>query len=122
MIRKFPTRAGTFLILAPALLAACTSSPKSNLAATTQAVAPAPAKPAKPRVFTLDTPVERIAADPQGRAVLERDVPGLMANKEYALFDDMSLSEIALMSGGRLTKSKLALVKSDLIELSCLNP
>jgi hypothetical protein len=85
------------------------------------ALAPAP-KPAKPHVFTLNTPVDRIAADPRGKAVLDRDVPGLMANKDYPMFDDMSLSEIALVSGGRLTRSKLALVKSDLIQISYLPP
>lgn len=149
MSRSFQTGAAISAILALASLSACSPAPvKPSLAAnapppaapavrpappvaaapavTAMAVtAPAPkpaSSPAKPHVFTLNTPVERIAADPRGKAVLDRDVPGLMANKNYPMFDEMSLSEIAIVSGGRLTRSKLALVKSDLIEISYLPP
>jgi hypothetical protein len=66
--------------------------------------------------------VNRIAADPQGKAVLYRDIPGVMNDRRYPLFDDMSLSEIAAMSHGRLTQSKLDLVKSDLTQLTELTP
>lgn len=124
MIRHFRTGAASLAILAPALLSACSpASSKPGLAANAPAPGPAPAAPrARPAVFTLDTPVDRIVADPKGKAVLDRDVPGLMASKDYPLFDDMSLSQIALFSGGRLTKTKLALVKSDLIQISYLSP
>lgn len=125
MITRFRAAIG-LAILAPVLLCACSpASPASNVAASASRPVPAPVlltEPAKPRLFTLNTPVDRIAADPQGKAVLERDVPGLMKNKDYPMFDDMSLSEIALISGGRLTKSKLDLVKSDLIQISYLAP
>jgi hypothetical protein len=75
---------------------------------------------AKPRaaVFSLDTPVERIAADRRGKAVLERDLPGLMASRSYLLFDDMSLSEIATLSSGQLTQTKLDVVEADLSRLA----
>jgi hypothetical protein len=99
-------------LLGSALLSGCGSPP-----AAVSAVAPA-GKPA----FTLDTPVNRIAADPNGKAILDRDVPGLMASKEYPLFDDMSLSQIAIMSGGKLTKVKLNLVQTDLVEMSDASP
>ena len=141
MSRHFQTGAAISAILAMASLSACgTAATKPSLAANTPVqaapgVRPAPAvtamaaptpvpapKPAKPHVFTLNTPVERIAADPRGKAVLDRDVPGLMANKNYPMFDEMSLSEIALVSGGKLTRSKLELVKSDLIQISYLPP
>jgi hypothetical protein len=141
MSRHFQTGAAISAILAMASLSACgPAATKPSLAANTPVqaapgVRPAPAvtamaaptpvpapKPAKPHVFTLNTPVERIAADPRGKAVLDRDVPGLMANKNYPMFDDMSLSEIALVSGGKLTRSKLELVKSDLIQISYLPP
>lgn len=141
MSRHFQTGAAISAILAMASLSACGPAPtKPSLAANapvqaapgvrpapavTAMAAPAPVpapKPAKPHVFTLNTPVERIAADPRGKAVLDRDVPGLMANKNYPMFDDMSLSEIALVSGGKLTRSKLELVKSDLIQISYLPP
>lgn len=71
-----------------------------------------------PAIFTLDTPVDRIAADERGKAVLDRDLPGLMASRSYALFDDMSLSQIATLSGGRLTQTKLDRVQADLSQLS----
>ena len=124
MITRFRS-AASLAILVPALLSACSPvSPKPGLAANLPSAAQAPVAPApaKPLCFTLNTPVDRIAANPKGKAVLDRDVPGLMASKDYPMFDDMSLSEIALVSGGRLTKSKLDRVRSDLIQISFLAP
>jgi hypothetical protein len=69
------------------------------------------------RGFTLDTPVHIIAADPRGKAVLDRDLPGLMASTSYLMFDDMSLSQIATVSGGRLTMEKLDVVQADLAQI-----
>lgn len=116
MVTSFRIAAGLAMLvpaLLSALLSACSpASPKPGLSANPVSMA---AGVAKPSCFTLNTPVNRIAANPQGKAVLERDMPGLMTSKDYLLFDDMSLSEIALISGGRLTQSKLDLVRSDLI-------
>jgi len=84
----------------------------ASLAGCAQATAP------RPPSFTLDTPVDRIAADQRGKAVLDRDLPGLMASRSYALFDDMSLSQIATVSGGKLTQAKLDRVQADLSRLS----
>jgi hypothetical protein len=117
MLKSARYRVVAYSFLAPAFLAGCGSVPHSAVA--TNAIGSAPGKP--PCAFNLDTPVDRIAADPNGKAVLERDVPGLMASKEYPLFDDMSLSQIAIMSGGRLSKDKLSLVQSDL-QVSDLSP
>jgi hypothetical protein len=69
-------------------------------------------------VYSLNTPISHIAADKRGKAILERDLPGLMASRSYPLFDSMSLSQIAVMSGGRLSQNKLNLVKADLAQLS----
>jgi hypothetical protein len=68
-------------------------------------------------IFSVDTPVEIIAADQRGKLILDRDVPGLMASRSYILFDDMSLSQIATVSGGRLTKAKLDRVNADLSQI-----
>jgi hypothetical protein len=123
MSGRFRTSAAGLAILAPALLSACAPSPRPVLAANNPAVsAPMVLPKPKPRLFTLDTPVERIAADPRGKAVLDRDIPGLMADRRYPMFDDMSLSEIAMFSHGQLSKTKLELVKSDLIQISYLSP
>ncbi|MBU6426147.1 MAG: hypothetical protein KGQ69_07420, partial [Rhodospirillales bacterium] len=58
------------------------------------------------------------AADQRGKAVLDLDVPGVMSNPHYMLFSCMSLTQLASMSGGRLTQSKLNQVNADLAELS----
>ncbi len=67
--------------------------------------------------FSLNTPVEKIAANQDGKAVLNRDIPGLMSNSNYMMVQDMSLSQIAAMSGGRLTKATLDQVQTDLSQL-----
>lgn len=72
------------------------------------------ANPAKPPRLTVQTPIDRVAADENGRAVLERDVPGVMHNSHYALFSCMSLAQVASLSGGRLTQAKLDEVNKDL--------
>jgi hypothetical protein len=112
MLKSVRYRACACGLLGSALLSGCGAPPPAVSAA-----APA-GKPA----FTLDTPVSRIAADRNGKAILDRDLPGLMASKEYPLFDDMSLSQIAIMSGGKLTKVKLNLVQTDLVEMSDASP
>jgi hypothetical protein len=87
----------------------------ASLAGCAQALAPA--APKRPS-FTLDTPVDKIAADQRGKEILVRDLPGLMASRSYVLFDDMSLSQIATVSGGKLTQTKLDKVQADLSQLS----
>lgn len=73
--------------------------------------APAPAAPAK---FTLDTPIETIAADPAGKAALDAAVPGLTTHAMYDQFKGMSLTQLAPMSGGKLSDEVLAKVKTAL--------
>jgi hypothetical protein len=103
--------AAAFATLGLAFLPGCASH--------APAAAPAPVSAPKPAgpIFTLNTPIEIIAADPRGKAVLLRDLPGLMASRSYPLFDDMSLADIATVSGGRLTKAKLDLVQTDLSQI-----
>ena len=96
---------------AAVLLGRGAQQPTAESASHNMAATPVP-------TFSLDTPVEHIAADPRGKAILNHDVPGLMANRSYLLFEDMSLSQIATISGGRLTKAKLDLVQADLSQLS----
>lgn len=92
-----------------ACLGACASSSKAQMATS---VVPAPAS------FSVQTPIDKIAADERGKAVLDRDVPGVMSNPHYVMFSCMSLTQLASLSGGRLTKSKLDQVNSDLALLS----
>lgn len=75
--------------------------------------APAPAKTG----YTLDTPIERIAADPEGAAVLNKDIPGLLANPNYEMFKGMSLNSLAPFSRDKLDKQTLAQTEADLAAL-----
>jgi hypothetical protein len=100
-----PPKLGATL-LATACLAGCTPAQKPVTAAVSPRIAHPP--------YSLDTPVEKIAADPLGRAVLTRDIPRLMSSSSYILFEDMSLAQIATVSGGRLTRAKLDLIEADL--------
>jgi hypothetical protein len=65
-------------------------------------------------VMTLDTPIADIAADPRGRAVLEKDLPGLCERPEFVMFKSMSLPQLATMSHGKLTQADLNEVRADL--------
>jgi hypothetical protein len=111
-----PLRHGSvaLVVLSPLLLLGC-GAQKSTAEAASNSVATLPGSS-----FSLDTPVEHIAADPRGKAILERDIPGLMSSRSYLLFEDMSLSQIATVSGGRLAKDKLDLVQADLSQLNSL--
>ena len=84
------------------------------------APAPAPAPAATPDAaataakFTLDTPIEAIAADPVGKAVLEADFPGMLTHPAYEEFKGMSLAAVQPMSQGAITEEALAKAKVDL--------
>lgn len=88
-------------------------------------VAPAPggAAPvsgqARPRapVYTLDTPIERLVADPRARAVLDRELPGLTTHARYNQFRGMSLKALKPFSGGLITDRRLAAVEAALAAL-----
>ena len=77
----------------------------------------APGAPASVHRFSLNTPVHVIVADPRGKAVLDRDLPGLTTNPSYALFSDMNLSQLASLSNGRINQASLDKVKADLAQL-----
>jgi hypothetical protein len=85
------------------------------------AEAPAFSAPAQPTEtsgsYTLDTPIEQIAAMPAGDAILRKDIPGLLENSSYPMFKAMSLKLVARLSGGRLTADTLAETQADLAKL-----
>lgn len=96
------------LAFCPFYLAAC--APHSAPAVLPSTGGSAPASTG----LTLDTPIEVIVADPAGAAVLKKDIPRLLANPNYAVFKGMSLNTLAALSGGELSREKLALIKADL--------
>ena len=73
-----------------------------------------PAVQAHAAGYTLETPIEVIAANPRAEAVLNKHIPKLLSNPMYGSFKGMSLKTLAMYSRGQLTDEKLALVKADL--------
>lgn len=104
-------------VLLPVLVA-LTAAPLA--AQTTPAPAAAPTAMATPTTaastakFTLDTPIETIAADPKGKAVLDTDLKNITSHPMYDQFKQMSLAQVQPMSQGALTDAALAKVKADL--------
>jgi len=99
------------------LLAGCASRPA-------QAPRPMPAEFARPAAaappgpLTLNTSIEAICATPAGKAVLDRDLPGLTARPEFPMFKAMTLKQIEPMSKGHITDAVLAKVAHDLAALN----
>jgi hypothetical protein len=83
----------------------------------TAAFAQSPA-PAAPAGFTLDTPIETIAADPKGKAVLDKDLPGLTTNDMYENFKGMSLRALQPMANGQIPDDALTRTQTDLAALA----
>jgi hypothetical protein len=78
---------------------------------------PAAAAPASDG-FTLDTPIADIAASPEGKAVLDKDLPGLTSHPFYAAFKTKSLKALQPMSNGLIDDAALARTLADLAALS----
>ncbi len=67
--------------------------------------------------LTLDTPVEAIVAKPEGKAVLEANLPGITTHEHYEMFKAMNLKQIAAMAPDQLTAEALAKVEAGLAAL-----
>ena len=112
MFKAFRCSTLAFAALSQVLLLGCGAQKSSSgVASNGLSAMPGP-------TFSLDTPVEHIVADPRGKVILDHDVPGLTASRSYSLFEEMSLSQIATVSGGRLTKATLDVVEADLSQLT----
>jgi len=75
---------------------------------------PAPAAAPAATSFTLDTPIETLVADPAAKAVLDAEIPGITAHPMYEQFKTMSLTQLAPVSGGKLSDEALAKTKARL--------
>ena len=87
--------------------------------------APMAGAAAEPKVETgpaqklsVNTPINVIAASPQGKAALERDLPGLCERPEYVMFRTMTPAKLALLSNGRISRSKLVRLQEHLEQVS----
>ena len=97
-----------FVILGVAMILSA-----APVAAQNAPAAPAPAATPAAK-FTLDTPLETIVADPAGKAIIDKDLPGTTTHPMYDQFKGMSLTQIAPMAADKLTPDVLAKVKTDL--------
>jgi hypothetical protein len=100
------------LIAAPAL-AQTTPAPAPEPAPAAPATA-TPAAPAAATRLSLDTPIETVVADAEGKKVLDADLPGLTTNDKYDMFKSMSLNQVAGFAPDKLTPERLAKVSTDL--------
>jgi len=75
---------------------------------------PDPNRELDPAHFTLDTPIEQLAADKETASVLRKDIPGLLEDKHYPMFKSMSLRVIAALSNGDISPQTLAQTEADL--------
>lgn len=64
--------------------------------------------------FSTDTPIEQIVANPDAKAVLDKDAPGLTTHPMYDQFKSMSLNDLAPMSQGKLDNAALKKIGDDL--------
>ena len=101
------------------LVAALVAAPLAAQTAPTPAPATTPVPPSnatgtETAKFTVDTPIETIAADPAGKAVLDADLQNITTHPMYEQFKGMSLAQLQPVSQGQLTDAALAKVKTDL--------
>ena len=99
----------TVLGAAPALAQAPAATPAPAAA---PAAAPAPA--ASGALSVESSPIETIVANPAGKAVLDKDLPGLTTHEAYDQFKAMTLAQVAPMSQGAITPEALKTVQADL--------
>ncbi|QNQ08888.1 hypothetical protein [Sphingomonas alpina] len=105
---------------AAALIALSIAATTATAATAQTASGPAPVPPAAPATpaggakFTLDTPLADIVADPAGKAVIDKDLPGLTSLEQFDTFKGASLNQVVPFSNGALTPEKLAQVAADL--------
>ena len=96
------------------IAAASQAAPANPAPAKPATSAAAPATPAARTSFSLDTPIETLVADPAAKAVLDAELPGIAAHPMYEQFKTMSLTQLAPVSGGKLSDEALAKTKARL--------
>ena len=98
------------------------AAPALAQTAPASAPAPAPAPTAAPSAapvatsrLNLDTPIETIVADPQGKAVLAADFGGdVTANPNYEQFKAMSLNQVQPYAPDKMPAALMKKIEADL--------
>ncbi len=78
--------------------------------------------PAAKGPLSVNSSIAQIAASPDGRKVLNRNLPGLLGRPEYPLFKGMSLKKVAAMSNGQITQEQLDKTAADLAAIGQAGP
>ena len=112
-MKLLPSTAALLTLIAAPALAQTTPTPAPAPAPAAPATA-TPAAPAAATRLNLDTPIETVVADAEGKKVLDADLPGLTTNDKYDMFKSMSLNQVAGFAPDKLTPERLAKVASDL--------
>jgi len=73
---------------------------------------PPPAAPAAARP-TIASPIKDLIANAQTRAVLEKHLPGVSQHPALPQFQDMTLAQVAPVSGGVVTPQIIAAIDAD---------
>ena len=77
----------------------------------------APAPAATQVRLNLDTPIETIAADPAGKAVLNAIFPEMLGHPEYENFKAMTLRQVQPLAQGAITDEAMAKAQAELAKI-----
>lgn len=76
-----------------------------------------PAPAAATASFTIDTPIDVIAADPKAKAALDAAFPGMTAHPMYDQFKSMSVKQLQPMASDQITDAGIARLTAELAAL-----
>ncbi|MDB5712293.1 MAG: hypothetical protein JWL96_4363 [Sphingomonas bacterium] len=113
-MKLLASTAALLTLIATPALAQTTPAPAAPATAPAAPAAAAPAALAAATRLNLDTPIETVVADAEGKKVLDTDLPGLTTNDKYDMFKSMSLNQVAGFAPDKLTPERLAKVSTDL--------
>ncbi len=75
------------------------------------------AVPAAAAKFTVDSPIEAIAADPKAKAVLDAVFPGMTTHAMYEQFKGMTVKQLQPMASDQITDVGIAKLTTELAAL-----
>ena len=99
-------------VLAAAALAALSTTAFAQTAPTPTPAPPAPATAAA--LPTINSTIKDLLANPATAAVVEKHLPGVSQHPALPQFQDMTLPQVAPMSGGAVTPAIIAAIDTDL--------
>ncbi len=94
--------------MATAASAQTASAPAQDHAAHAGHEAHAAARP------TIESSIKDLLANPETAAVVEKHLPGVSQHPALPQFQDMTLAQVAPMSGGQVTPETIAAIDTDL--------